>query len=172
MVTENLKVLVDQVARELIEQRRIPRATYRMQFHKNFTFRDAEARVPYLDALGISDIYTSPILKAVPGSMHGYDICDPRELNPELGTFEDFASLSTSLRSRGMGMIMDIVPNHMGIGSDCNVWWTDVLENGRTSRYADTFDIDWNPAMHELRGKVLLPILEDQYGNVLEAGKL
>ncbi|MEP7294381.1 MAG: malto-oligosyltrehalose synthase, partial [Chloroflexota bacterium] len=172
MMTPDFTTLVNEVASELIAQKRIPRATYRMQFHKDFTFRDAEALVPYLDTLGISDLYASPILKAVPGSTHGYDICDPRQLNPELGRVEDFLRLSAALQARGMGLLIDIVPNHMGIGSDCNAWWLDVLEHGRESKYADFFDIEWNPAKHELRDKVLLPILEDQYGNVLESGKL
>ena len=164
--------LVDQVASEVVTRKRIPRATYRVQFHKGFTFRDAEALVPYLDALGISDLYASPIFKAVPGSMHGYDVCDPRVLNPELGTPEDFICLTDALRERGMGLLLDVVPNHMGIASVCNAWWMDVLERGRESEYAAFFDIDWQPAKPQLRGKVLLPILEDQYGVVLESGKL
>ena len=127
--------------------------------------------MPYLDALGISDLYTSPILKATPGSTHGYDICDPRHLNPELGTPEDFARLSDALKAHGMGLIMDIVPNHMGIGTDCNQWWLDVLENGTASAYARYFDIDWNPIKPELKDRVLVPLLEDQYGSVLENGK-
>lgn len=172
MTSQNLKALVDQVASDLAAHRRIPRATYRVQFNKEFTFRHAEALVPYLDALGISHLYASPILTAVPGSMHGYDICDPTRLNPELGTPEDFAALVAALKAHSMGLVIDIVPNHMGIASECNVWWNDVLENGEASPYAATFDIDWNPSMHELRGKVLLPILGDQYGNVLEAGEL
>src|SRR5450432_4135059 len=134
MTSYDFGALVDQFAGSLVA--RIPRATYRMQFNQMFTFRDAEALVPYLDALGISDLYTSPILKAVPGSTHGYDICDPRQLNPELGTVEDFERLCAALKAHGMGLTMDIVPNHMGIGSDCNEWWLDVLENGRGSAYA------------------------------------
>ncbi|HVU11208.1 MAG TPA: malto-oligosyltrehalose synthase, partial [Phototrophicaceae bacterium] len=172
MTTFDFKALVEQFAPEIIAQRRIPRATYRMQFHKGFTFKDAEALVPYLDALGISDLYTSPILKAVPGSTHGYDICDPTQLNPELGTPEDFARLAEALQARGMGLIMDIVPNHMGIGSECNAWWMDVLEKGPTSPYAGYFDIDWNPIKPELKDKVLLPILGDTYGNTLERGEI
>src|SRR4051794_17693492 len=163
--------LVSDYAHKIVAGRRIPRATYRMQFNKDFTFRDAEALVPYLDELGISDLYTSPILQAMPGSMHGYDICNPRRLNPELGTPDDFARLVAALKAHGMGLIMDIVPNHMGIGSDCNEWWMDVLENGPASAYAGTFDIDWNPIKPELKDRVLVALLEDQYGNVLEAGK-
>ncbi len=172
MATYDFTALVADAAAKIVSARRIPRATYRLQFNKGFTFSDAEALVPYLDALGISEVYASPILKASPGSMHGYDICDPRELNPELGTPEDFARLCDALKARDMGLIMDIVPNHMGISDPCNVWWMDVLENGMSSPYAHYFDIDWNPVKPELRGKVLLPILEDQYGNVLESGKL
>ena len=171
-IAPDFATLVDEVAREIVAQKRIPRATYRVQFHKGFTFRDAEALIPYLDALGISDLYASPIFKAAPGSTHGYDVCDPRELNPELGTPDDFARLSAALRKRGMGLLLDVVPNHMGIASECNAWWMDVLEHGRDSAYAGFFDIDWQPAKPELRDKVLLPILEDQYGVVLESGKL
>ena len=168
----DFKALVAQSMVEILAGRRIPRATYRMQFNKDFTFKDAEALVPYLADLGISDLYTSPILKAIPGSLHGYDICDPRQLNPELGIPEDFARLSDALKAHSMGLIMDIVPNHMGIGDNCNEWWMDVLENGLASPYASYFDIDWNPTKPELTGKVLVPLLEDQYGTVLEAGKL
>ena len=108
---------------------------------------------------------------ALPGSTHGYDICDPRRLNPELGTPEDFARLSDALKAHGMGLIMDIVPNHMGIGADCNPWWNDVLENGTASPYASFFDIDWNPIKPELKDRVLVPLLGDQYGSVLESGQ-
>ncbi len=156
----------------LVQRKRIPGATCRMQFSKAFTFADALALVPYLDALGITDLYASPLLRAVAGSTHGYDICDPTQLNPELGAVEDFERLSAALRERGMGLILDIVPNHMGIADNCNRWWQDVLENGQASRYAGYFDIDWQPVKPELAGKVLLPILEDQYGNVLDSGKL
>ncbi len=172
MTTYDFESLVAERAGEIVARRRIPRATYRMQFNQSFTFRDAEALVPYLDALGISDLYTSPVLKAVPGSTHGYDICDPRQLNPELGTPDDFARLCAALKAHGMGLIMDIVPNHMGINHECNAWWMDVLENGPSSPYAGFFDIDWHPVKPELENKVLLPILGDQYGNVLESGDL
>jgi (1->4)-alpha-D-glucan 1-alpha-D-glucosylmutase len=158
--------------REIVAQRRIPCATYRLQFSQKFTFRDAEALVPYLHSLGISDVYASPLLKAMPGSTHGYDICDHSQLNPELGSADDFRRFRAALQMHGMGLLIDIVPNHMGIGSTCNRWWTDVLENGPSSTYAHYFDIDWNPVKPELANKVLLPVLEDQYGNVLESGKL
>ena len=163
---------LDQAIGTLAAKRRIPSATYRVQFSQDFTFRDAEALVPYLQRLGISDLYASPVLRAVPGSSHGYDICEPGQLNPELGTPEDFERLSAILQAHDMGLLLDIVPNHMGIAGNCNPWWNDVLENGRASRYARYFDIDWTPVKPELAGKVLLPVLEDQYGNVLDSGKL
>jgi (1->4)-alpha-D-glucan 1-alpha-D-glucosylmutase len=151
---------------------RIPAATYRVQFNASFTFRDATALVPYLHHLGISDLYASPILTARSTSTHGYDICDPTQINPTLGTPEDFDALVTALREHRMGLLLDTVPNHMGIGETCNAWWMDVLENGPGSVYARFFDIDWHPAKPELANRILLPILEDQYGIVLEAGKL
>jgi len=147
---------------------RIPLATYRFQFNRNFTLRDATALVPYLDALGISDIYASPFLAARPGSLHGYDVIDPTRLNPEIGTDEDLDALSVALRARGMGLLMDVVPNHMCIASPDNRYWQDVLENGRSSPSARIFDIDWYPPKAELADKVLLPNLGDQYGRVLE----
>ncbi len=150
----------------------IPTATYRFQFHKGFTFQDARALVPYLDELGISHIYSSPIFRATPGSTHGYDVCDHNALNPEIGTRADFDALSAELRSRGMGLILDFVPNHMGIAEPQNLWWMDVLENGPASPFARFFDIDWRPLKAELADKVLLPVLGDQYGRVLEKGEL
>ncbi len=149
----------------------IPRATYRLQFNRDFTFARAEGIVPYLARLGISHCYASPYLKARPGSAHGYDIVDHNALNPEIGTSEDHDRLAGALREHGMGQILDIVPNHMGIGGD-NSWWVDVLENGPASTYSEFFDIDWEPFKEELRGKVLLPVLGDHYGKVLEAGEL
>ncbi len=147
---------------------RIPLATYRLQLHHAFTFGDAAAIVPYLDALGISDCYVSPIIKSMPGSEHGYDTIDPTLLNPELGTEEDFFRFADILRAHHMGLLVDVVPNHMGIGKALNPWWRDVLENGPSARYAQAFDIDWHPIKRELHNKVLLPILGDQYGTVLE----
>ncbi|MBD0304933.1 MAG: malto-oligosyltrehalose synthase [Nitrospiraceae bacterium] len=147
---------------------RIPTSTYRLQFNQSFTFQDAYAIVPYLHDLGISDCYTSSYLKATPGSQHGYDIADPTVLNPELGTDENYRAFIRSLQDRGMGHILDVVPNHMGIAQSCNRWWLDVLENGPSSIYADFFDIDWHPVKAELEDKVLLPILGDLYGAVLE----
>ncbi|MHB8647176.1 MAG: malto-oligosyltrehalose synthase [Thermomicrobiales bacterium] len=160
------------VAREALERARIPRATYRLQFNRTFTFADAEALVAYLADLGISDVYASPLLKACAGSDHGYDICDHSQLNPEVGTGEEFDALAAALRARGLGLVFDMVPNHMGIADPSNVWWMDVLENGPSSLYAKTFDIDWHPVKRELANKVLLPILGDQYGGVLESGQL
>ncbi|MFL5306687.1 MAG: malto-oligosyltrehalose synthase [Polyangia bacterium] len=151
---------------------RIPSATYRLQFNKNFTFRDATALVDYLDDLGVTDIYASPILAARPGSVHGYDVVDHDRLNPELGTASDLDALADALKARKMGMVLDVVPNHMCIATSENRWWNDVLENGRSSPYATFFDIDWNPPKPELHEKVLLPVLGAQYGRVLENQEL
>jgi (1->4)-alpha-D-glucan 1-alpha-D-glucosylmutase len=147
---------------------RIPIATYRLQLNHTFTFRDAARVVPYLHALGITDCYTSSLLKAVPGSMHGYDLVDPAVLNPELGTEQDFREFTAALKQYDMGLLLDVVPNHMGISTTENRWWWDVLEHGPSSRYATAFDIDWTPLKRELESKVLLPILGEQYGKVLE----
>jgi (1->4)-alpha-D-glucan 1-alpha-D-glucosylmutase len=151
---------------------RVPVATYRLQFNRVFTFEDARQVVPYLAALGISDVYASSYLEARPGSLHGYDIVDHNALNPEIGTEADCDRFVAALRERGMGQILDVVPNHMGIAEACNRWWNDVLENGPSSPYAEFFDIDWEPVKRELTSKVLLPILGDQYGRVLENQEL
>ena len=151
---------------------RIPTATYRVQFNRAFKFSDAKAIVPYLDDLGISDCYASPVLKTPADSDNGYDVCDHSQLNPVLGSEDEFEAFTSILSEHGLGLILDIVPNHMGIGEACNAWWMDVLENGPSSSYASYFDIDWHPVNPQLENKVLLPILEDQYGNVLEEGKL
>jgi len=150
----------------------IPTATYRLQLNRTFTFRDAAALVPYLAELGISHCYVSPYLRARPGSMHGYDIIDHNSLNPEIGSPEDYEVFVSVLHQHGMGQVLDIVPNHMGVMGSDNAWWLDVLENGEASEYAEYFDIDWDPIKDELQGKVLIPILGDQYGNVLESGEL
>jgi (1->4)-alpha-D-glucan 1-alpha-D-glucosylmutase len=150
----------------------IPRATYRLQLNRDFTFVQATAIVPYLSMLGISHCYVSPILKARAGSMHGYDIVDHNSLNPEIGSPEEFDRLVATLHEHGMGLILDIVPNHMGVMGNDNAWWLDVLENGESSLYASFFDIDWNPIKAELHGKVLIPVLRDHYGVVLESGEL
>jgi len=160
------------VAAEIVARRRIPRATYRLQLNRSFRLRDVISVVPYLSDLGISDLYLSPIFQACSGSTHGYDICDHNRINPELGEAADLEKLGRELADRDMGLILDVVPNHMGIRDVCNEWWMDVLENGPSSDHAHFFDIDWKPAKRELRNKVLLPILEDQYGKTLESGKL
>ncbi|MGI9104219.1 MAG: malto-oligosyltrehalose synthase [Terriglobales bacterium] len=149
-----------------------PLSTYRLQFHSGFRFADARRLVPYLRALGISHCYSSPILMSRPGSMHGYDITDHRQLNPEIGTEDEFRALVEELKRADMGLVLDTVPNHMGVGQGHNPWFQDVLENGRASRYAAFFDIDWTPLKNELHGKVLLPMLGDQYGEELEQGRL
>ena len=145
-----------------------PLSTYRLQFNADFTFDDAAAIVGYLNKLGVSHCYASSYLKAVPGSMHGYDVADPTRLNPEIGDDESYGRWIERLREHGMGHILDIVPNHMGIARSANPWWQDVLENGASSRYAPVFDIDWAPLKPELEDKVLLPVLGDAYGAVLE----
>jgi (1->4)-alpha-D-glucan 1-alpha-D-glucosylmutase len=150
----------------------IPLATYRLQLNRDFTFSQATAIVPYLSALGISHCYVSPLLKARSGSMHGYDIVDHNSLNPEIGSPEDFDRFVSTLREHGMGLILDIVPNHMGVMGSDDAWWLDVLENGEASVYANFFDIDWHPLKDELYGKVLIPVLHDHYGVVLESGEL
>lgn len=147
---------------------RIPVSTYRLQLNHTFTFRDATRIVPYLHKLGITDCYTSSLLKAVPGSMHGYDLVDPGVLNPELGTEQEFQDFAGALKQHDMGLLIDVVPNHMGISTTENRWWWDVLEHGPSSKYATAFDIDWSPLKRELEDKVLLPILGEQYGTVLE----
>jgi len=151
---------------------RIPRATYRVQLNADFTFKDLTAIIPYLAALGVSHVYCSPYFRARAGSAHGYDVVDHNSFNPEIGTREDFDRLVASLRAHGMGHILDIVPNHVGIMGSDNAWWMDVLENGQASIYADYFDIDWNPANAALADKVLVPVLADPYGVVLERGEL
>jgi len=150
----------------------IPRATYRLQLHRDFNLRQARDLLPYLDELGVSHCYLSPILKARPGSRHGYDITDHSSLNPEIASAEDFEQFVAELKRRGMGQIMDMVPNHMGIMGADNGWWLDVLENGPASRFATYFDIDWYPLAEDLPGRVLLPVLGDHYGAVLEQGEL
>src|SRR5579859_2096644 len=151
---------------------RIPVATYRLQFNRTFTFQDARDLVAYLDTLGVSDCYASPYFKARAESTHGYDIADHNHFNPAIGTDEEYAAFVAALRQHGMGQVLDIVPNHMGIGEASNTWWTDVLENGPSSIYAPYFDIDWHPLKAELANKVLLPILGQQYGRVLESSEL
>ncbi|WP_306533036.1 malto-oligosyltrehalose synthase [Geobacter sp.] len=151
---------------------RIPTATYRLQFNAGFRFRDAERVVPYLHALGISDLYAAPLFKARSGCMHGYDIVDHNRLNPELGDRDDFDSLCGTLGRHGMGQVLDFVPNHMCVEGGENERWLDLLENGPSSVNADFFDVDWLPVKKELSDKVLIPVLGDQYGTVLDNGEL
>ena len=149
-----------------------PRATYRLQFNEHFRLADALALVPYLYDLGLSHIYASPLLKARPRSPHGYDICDFSQLNPELGTEAELEQLAAALRDRGMGLVLDIVPNHAGIGGPENRWWWDVLTHGQDSPFAGYFDIDWHSPDPRLRGKVLVPVLDAPYQQVMEKGGL
>ncbi|MEO8545167.1 MAG: 4-alpha-glucanotransferase, partial [Burkholderiaceae bacterium] len=151
---------------------RIPRATYRLQFHKDFGFDAAVRILPYLAQLGVSHVYCSPIHRARAGSTHGYDVVAHDEINPELGGAEGFERFCNALRAQGMGQLLDMVPNHMGVLGGDNVWWNDVLENGPASLYAQHFDIDWTPLNPGLTGKVLLPVLGNHYGDVLTAGEL
>src|ERR1041385_3629571 len=148
-----------------------PRATYRLQFHKDFAFADAGRLVPYFARLGISHVYASPITTARAGSMHGYDVIDPTRVNPELGGEEALRKLVAALRSAGLGLIIDIVPNHMAAVPD-NPWWFDVLRHGRQSRYASYFDIDWNTEGEPVRGKVLRPVLGKPLHEAIEANEL
>lgn len=163
--------LFSRVKRDLGPRPRTPLSTYRVQLHRGFTFQQAREVVPFLARLGVSDLYASPYLKATPGSTHGYDCVDHTRLNPEVGSPEDHAALCATLREHGLGQVLDVVPNHMGIERDNRLWF-DVLENGPSSVYAKYFDIDWSPVKDELHDKVLLPILGDQYGIVLERGEL
>ncbi len=151
---------------------RIPVSTYRLQFNGQFGFSDARRIVAYLHDLGIGDIYASPYFKAAAGSLHGYDILDQNRLNPEIGTEDEYQALIDELQRWNMGQILDIVPNHMCIEGQGNAFWLDVLENGPSSVYARFFDIDWHPAKKELDNKILIPILGEQYGTVLENGEL
>ncbi len=150
----------------------IPRATYRLQFHKDFGFRDATAIAAYLGRLGVSHVYASPYLKARPGSTHGYDITDHHLLNPELGSEADFRAMTAAFAANGLGQILDFVPNHMGVGGADNPLWLDVLEWGAESDHAGWFDIDWDPDRRYLLNKLLVPFLGDHYGVELQAGKL
>ncbi len=154
------------------EHPRIPSCTYRLQFNRWFTFAHAREIVPYLHELGVSDAYASPYFQARAESLHGYDITDHNKLNPAIGSRNEYEAWVAELGARGMGQVLDFVPNHMGIGEPLNQWWMDVLENGPSSMYAPYFDIDWWPLKADLRDKVLLPILSDQYGRVLERGEL
>lgn len=149
---------------------RIPIATYRLQFHREFRFADAGKVLDYLAALGISDIYASPILTSRRGSTHGYDGTDPTRIDPDLGTEEEFAAFQQELQKRGMGLLLDVVPNHMAASSE-NRWWMDVLENGPDSAFASYFDVDWHPGWKSMDGRILLPVLGKPFGEVLDTGE-
>ena len=149
-----------------------PRATYRLQFHAGFGFKDAIRLAPYFARLGISHVYASSYLKAKPGSTHGYDITDHLKLNPELGSDDDFAAMVAVFRSQELGQILDFVPNHMGVGGADNTLWLDVLEWGPQADHAGWFDIDWDPDRRYLKDKLLVPFLGNQYGVELRDGKL
>ncbi|MET3372631.1 (1-_4)-alpha-D-glucan 1-alpha-D-glucosylmutase [Variovorax boronicumulans] len=153
-------------------QTRVPRATYRLQFHQGFGFDDAIRVLPYLAQLGVSHVYCSPIQRARAGSMHGYDVVAHAQVNPELGGEEGFARFVEALKAHGLGQLLDLVPNHMGVFGADNAWWMDVLENGPASPFAPYFDIDWQPLNVELTGKVLLPVLGVHYGEALDHGEL
>jgi (1->4)-alpha-D-glucan 1-alpha-D-glucosylmutase len=170
MARDQARRLLGQVAAEL-EAARQPLATYRVQLHKGFGFDAASAAARYLAELGISDLYTSPILQAAPGSVHGYDVIDHGTINLELGGAEGYERFSAALRGAGLGHVLDIVPNHMGLGAG-NALWLDLLENGPAAQAAKFFDVEWHPVKEELAGKVLLPVLGDRYGAVLERGEI
>src|SRR5579862_8236541 len=150
----------------------LPLATYRLQLTADFGFDRAAEVVPYLKALGVTHLYASPFMKARRGSAHGYDITDHSKLNPELGGEESFAQLSAALKAHDLGLILDFVPNHVGVHFDDNPWWLDVLEWGEASPHAVSFDIDWDQLPHRARGGVLLPILGTSYGKALESGEI
>jgi maltooligosyl trehalose synthase (EC 5.4.99.15) len=149
----------------------VPNATYRLQLTESFTLNDAAALVPYLQRLGISHVYLSPILRARSGSTHGYDVVDPNQIDPRLGGEEGWAQLRAALTEAGMGAILDFVPNHMGIGKADNDWWLDVLEWGMASPYARFFDIDWHRPEGRARPVLVLPILGKPYGEALRDGE-
>src|SRR6201993_4999524 len=146
---------------------RIPISTYRLQFNQQLRFNDARALIPYLHELGITDVYASPLLQARRGSLHGYDVTDPSHLNPELGTDADFDEFVAELKRHDMGLLLDIVPNHMAASSE-NPWWMDLLENGPRSVFASHFDVDWHPPSRLLENRVLLPILGTPFAESLE----
>jgi (1->4)-alpha-D-glucan 1-alpha-D-glucosylmutase len=149
----------------------VPVATWRIQFTKDFQFEDGRKLVPYLHRLGISHVYASPIFAARPGSTHGYDITDPTRISEALGGREAFEALADELKKHGMGLVLDIVPNHMAAGPD-NLWWMDVLENGPASRYASFFGINWNIASEEHGTRIIIPTLGSPYGEVLDRHEL
>ncbi|MGE0536774.1 MAG: malto-oligosyltrehalose synthase [Pirellulales bacterium] len=166
-----LRVPAEELVAAAVRRRIDPGATYRLQLNGRFDFDRAAEIVPYLRELGVTHVYASPILQARPGSEHGYDVCDHEQLDRGLGGATGLARLSAALSAEGLALLLDVVPNHMSTDT-ANPWWNDVLENGPNSPYAHFFDIDWRPVKPELANKVLLPILGQQYGDVLEAGEL
>jgi len=142
-----------------------PRATYRLQLHAGFTFADAQAAIPYFVELGVSHLYLSPVLHAAEGSTHGYDVVDPEHISEPLGGEEAFTRLATAAHAAGIGILLDIVPNHMSIAGRSNRWWSDVLENGPSSYYAHYFDVDWGGD-----DRIVLPILGERYGRAIQNG--
>ncbi|HEX8324263.1 MAG TPA: malto-oligosyltrehalose synthase [Tepidisphaeraceae bacterium] len=171
--TDAIDRLLEQAVDRAKRLRRLPVSTYRLQFHSGFTFKQATAILPYLARLGITHVYASPYLAAAKGSTHGYDVIDHNRLNPEVGTPEDYQAFLDGLKANGLTHILDTVPNHVGVATNDNSWWNDVLEHGRASRYADYFDITWQSnARPQLLNKVLIPTLGKPYGEALEAGEL
>jgi (1->4)-alpha-D-glucan 1-alpha-D-glucosylmutase len=164
--------MADRPRRRGRRARVVPTSTYRLQLRPGFGFDEAAAVAPYLARLGVSHVYASPYLQATPGSAHGYDVVDPHRVNVELGGARGHRRFQDRLGELGLGQVLDIVPNHMAITSGRNPWWWDVLENGPSSRYARYFDVDWDPPEAHLRDLVLIPILGDHYGRVLEAGEI
>jgi (1->4)-alpha-D-glucan 1-alpha-D-glucosylmutase len=173
MMPDPRPALLEAVVNDIAARRRFPESTYRLQFHAGFSFRDACEIVPYLHALGVTHLYASPFLQAQPGSTHGYDITNHQALNPEIGTEADYNALCGALEAHGMGQVLDVVPNHMGVAGNDNQWWRDVLENGAASPYAGFFDIAWEASPRvEMHGKVLLPVLGKSYGDALESQEI
>jgi (1->4)-alpha-D-glucan 1-alpha-D-glucosylmutase len=151
---------------------RIPRSTYRLQLGADLTLNQVRDLLPYLQNLGISDLYLSPLFRSRAESSHGYDVVDHGTIDPDIGDRASFERLATAVRQAGMGILLDVVPNHMGINDPGNTWWLDVLENGEGSYFADFFDIEWHPPSAGLQDKILLPFLGKPFGQVLESGDL
>ncbi len=148
------------------------RCTYRLQLSRDFPFQAAADCAEYFASLGVSHLYCSPILQAAPGSSHGYDVVDPTRINDELGGELGFHRMVSQLRGEGLDVMIDIVPNHMATVVPANRWWWDILKEGLSSRYAGFFDVNWDPPVPSLKGKVLLGVLSDRYGRELESGRL
>lgn len=164
--------LIECVSQVLEARKHTPTATYRLQFGPELSFRSATEIVDYLQSLGVSHLYCSPYLQARPGSSHGYDVIDHQQLEPGIGTDDEYVTFVQRIREMGLRQIIDFVPNHMGIATDANTWWNSVLEHGQSSPYSAYFDIDWYPAKEELKNKILLPTLGEQFGAALENGVL